>query len=161
MLFRSTKAISRQLHTFKGLAATLGAAAFSGTIAQLETQLKDADGSADGRQITESFLAAKALELPRMRSLVGAIQEATELADAATPEPVSAADDEAVRDALIALEALLRNNDMHALTHYSDHENALTAMFGNRLTPLDEAISKLDFGLALRHCAALRENHVQ
>ncbi|MBK9573956.1 MAG: response regulator [Rhodoferax sp.] len=146
---------ARQLHTLKGLAATIGATALAGAVARVESLVKhDAQGLplAAGMAEMQATLAATHSVLERVISeLGGALPD-----EAATARPTPTADVRDFLQDLQALAALLRESDMGAM---AQHEQIKATHGAHRveLKALDDAISLLDFAAALRHCQDLTE----
>ncbi len=146
---------ARQLHTLKGLAATIGATALAAVVARVESQVKHNEQGAPlaaGMAEMQATLAATHSVLQRVISeLGGALPE-----EATTARPTPSADvPDLLRD-LQALAVLLRESDMGAM---AQHEQIKATHGAHRveLKALDEAIGRLDFAAALRHCQHLTE----
>ncbi|MDP1901016.1 MAG: CHASE domain-containing protein [Rubrivivax sp.] len=147
-------AASRQLHTLKGLAATLGATALAAVASQGEQRLADAALPAEASDAVGRACAAIAAAEPGLASLTQALQAL----QAASPEPApgaSAPDTTALRAALQALAGQLREADMAA----TEAVVALQRQFGAaglaQLQALDDAVGALDFERALALCQGL------
>jgi PAS domain S-box-containing protein len=138
-------AAAAALHSFKGLAATLGADRLAELARQGETRLKAGDSLAPA-WVDEGGLA-------------GAVQQGSALLRAlaeALPAPAAAAvplDLAAVRAALAQLVALLRSADMAALDALESLRASAAA--GLDLEGLDDAMAQLDFARALQYCEQL------
>ncbi|MEI6701899.1 MAG: response regulator, partial [Deltaproteobacteria bacterium] len=140
------------LHTIKGVAATLGATALSRAAADGETALKNNSA----HEVINSMLQ----EVERLFGEACRVfnDVATELdplpAEAAA---VSALDNETVVARLLELEALLAAGNMRAMQEYQDIRAGLESALHEQLIPLDEAMQRLDFSAAAELCRKMRE----
>jgi len=141
--------ISRQMHTLKGLAATLGIETLSVEAAECERQIAatPADATAVVNRAIEALEAAGIAIAPLIETLTG-------------KEPaivVSAAgiDNREFTQALEAISRQLENADMAATEAIILLQQRFGAAFYQRLQPLDEAIGALDFERALTLCNEL------
>jgi CheY-like chemotaxis protein len=156
----------RLMHTFKGLASTLGIrplASLAATAEQhfaaveapaprdtligklnalVETTMRDIEHVAD---VLQRFLEP---EIPRSRATADA-------------EPAELADVAGLRRSLAELMQLLRAADMHALDVFEQLQRNHPAHIRDALGPLDEAMVSLDFDQALSECRALHERFDQ
>ena len=146
---------ARQLHTLKGLAATIGATPLAAAVARAESLVKsDAPALplAAGMAEMQATLSATIAALGRVIK---------ELADALPPEPAPAQatiapDVEKFLQDLQELSDLLRDSDMGAMAKLEQIKAAHGAHQA-QLKALDEAIGMLDFAAALRHCQHLTQ----
>ncbi|MDE2586361.1 MAG: response regulator, partial [Betaproteobacteria bacterium] len=139
-------AASRELHTLKGLAATLGAQSLAHSAAETEARLKAGTESAEDDQRFEQLRE----QLTEAVQLLGGVAEAFDPETEAAGEtpPTSPADRSRAIDYLRELESLLATNNMRALDVHATLKREAGAMLGEHLAALDEAIGKLDFVVA-------------
>ncbi|WP_158228968.1 PAS domain S-box protein [Chitinimonas sp. BJB300] len=144
---------SRLLHTLKGLAGTVGAKGLAIYIAQAEQQLRHPrDAAANAEMI------ATLTDMIENNSRV-LTQIAEELAPQ-LPLPPSAAnqdlDKAAFEASLSELESFLKDGNMRATDIFCELQQAFGPILTEHLQPLDEAMYRLDFKLALEKCCNLR-----
>jgi PAS domain S-box-containing protein len=146
---------ARQLHTLKGLAATIGAIPLAASVARVESLVKS-----DAPALP---LAAGMAEMQATLSATLAILDRVikELADALPPEPAPAQealtpDVRRLLQDLQELSDLLRDSDMGAMAKH-EQIRADHGTYQAQLKALDEAIGTLDFATALRHCQDLTQ----
>ncbi|MBI5256657.1 MAG: PAS domain S-box protein [Burkholderiales bacterium] len=150
---------ARQLHTLKGLSATLGARPLAAVAAELEKGLATATAGSGGigfdnaatvperlRQAAQQTRDALAELLP---ALAAALGQAAPGATPAGPDPAL------LRRLLTGLARLLRDTDMAATDAFAELQRAHGPGGPAALAALAEAMSQLDFDAALRHCATL------
>ncbi|HJW03516.1 MAG TPA: CHASE domain-containing protein [Azospira sp.] len=129
----------RELHTLKGVAATLGAQALAHTIAETEARLKAGTGAAEDDQLFERLRQ----QLAEAVQCLGTVAETFEPeAEAGSQSPPDQAQ---VIDYLEELATLLAANNMRALDVHATLKREAGGMLGEHLAALDEAIGKLDF----------------
>ncbi len=160
---------ARQLmHTFKGLAATLGIQPLSKMAAHIESSLVSPQTSANHGPVVEQLGALVMTTLQDITCVAQALQEAT-----AAPPPTSASaataalsptaetaapvDAAAVSRSLRELAGLLRQADMRALEVFEQLQQIQSIQSEAAMAPLDEAMAMLDFDLALAHCQTLQQ----
>ncbi len=158
-------AMQRLLHTVKGVAATLGAAALAADAGAAETRLLHLEAGRALATVTTTVTAEVTAEVateasafiaaasPGLEALLQALCAARQALEA--PAVAAACDAQALRPALEALARQLRQADMAA----TDGMAALRSQFGGpmleRLSLLGQAVDRLDFDLALKHCDEL------
>ena len=169
----------RLLHTIKGVAATLGAQRLAEQAEWGEKHLSDSASPAQARQAVAQVCTALDAARPALAALLADLGSAAD--GPASPAAASAAplNPAALREVLQQLAGLLQDADMAAvdllgrLQQQWGHTFATTGAlplaapfddpfdvtFGNRfadqMTALDNAVARLDFEPALRHCQAL------
>ena len=176
-------ALQRELHTFKGLAATLGLQAVSAQAAQAERHAKtcaargDPVHPTDRRELAQSIHAlATSVDgvLPSAvafaEQLMGALAPAATVANVANVTSVIAPDVLATTDAaqstewavsdnaaqtLRQLHELLATSDMRAMEVHALLPSVMPAHWLDRLAPLDAAMSHLEFEEAAEICRGL------
>jgi HPt (histidine-containing phosphotransfer) domain-containing protein len=150
--------VARLLHSFKGLAATLGASALAAQAARAEKLLEVADAQGSQADAIECACAAIAAALPAVTALHRALLDDAQMPGAQSRAAPAGYDAAALDTALHLLAEQLRQADM-AATQTMD---ALLQEFGDalegRLQALDEAVGVLDFGQALQLSLALMES---
>ena len=157
---RQLNSILRQIHTIKGLAATLGVNALANRLAEFEKDASDkskheSDLSADVNHIC-SLLSNHREHLNRL------FEELSEQAAPGKAESTEQASQEFNRK---ELEALLKtllgqlaNADMAATTTMSNVHERFAHHLGGRAQPLEQAIIQLDFETAQTLARALLES---
>jgi PAS domain S-box-containing protein len=149
-------AAARQLHTLKGVAATLGAAALASLAGQAERHLSAGASAAESRLAMAGVVDAINAAAPGLRALLRALQAHDDQPTAAADADVAAvADPVALRDGLQTLAGLLRNSDMAALETLAGLQRQHPQALGGRLVQLDEFVAGLDFVPALACCDEL------
>ena len=156
-------AAAREVHTLKGVAATLGVAALAALAGQAERSLlagRSAGGSAaasaaDSHQALAELVDAISAAAPGLRGLLRVLQPQAD--EPATPTATAnpAGDPVALREGLITLAELLRNSDMAALEAVAGLQSEHAEALGGRLVQLDELVAGLDFVPALARCDEL------
>jgi PAS domain S-box-containing protein len=145
-----TAAATRELHTLKGLAASLGAMALAAVAAATETELKQ--------------LAPRALidePLDRLHpSLSTALAVLQELADAIEPVPAAPVQPHPennfrLLDLLHELDTLLATRNMRAIDINAALQEEARGIADDSLAALDAAVGQLDFAAARTQVAAL------
>ena len=156
------------MHTFKGLAGTLGIGPLTRLTADAERRLGDlGDLGAAGAPAQALIEPLRALVLTTLRD-IGIVVEALQAATA-KPDTIdidSGIDSEprdlpALRRSIDELTRLLRGADLHALAVFEQLQQNHTAHLGHDLQPLDAALALLDFDAALAHCEALQQRFDQ
>uniref|UniRef100_UPI001856B084 Hpt domain-containing protein n=1 Tax=Methylibium sp. TaxID=2067992 RepID=UPI001856B084 len=149
------QAAARQLHTLKGLAATLGARALAAAASRAET--------AQGGEPNEAHAALANLDQAFERSMDDIAWLAANL-DAPAPGPLDPADGgppttpQALTSALHELAGLLGNADMRAMDVHARLTRSHAAVLGPRLAALDGAVAAFDFKAAQAQCHVLLEH---
>jgi two-component system sensor histidine kinase/response regulator len=149
------------LHTFKGIAATLGIQPLANLAADFEARLGSAETSADHGSWTDRLSGLVMTTLRDITYVAGALQEATSgpeptLAPAAVPAVAVGVDVFAVAHSLQELAGLLRRADMRALEVFERLQQSHAIHPEEAMRPLDEAMAVLDFDEALAHCQTLQ-----
>ena len=148
---------SRQMHTLKGLAATLGAMPLSRLAAEAERDLANTATAPAAMQ--QRLNAALDTAHGALSALCAAIDRqsaaAIDATEASADEPLTGGDRSALAEALEALAGLLAAADMDALAAMHGLQTRFAARLDGRLDSLDEAVSGLDFETAGRHCSVL------
>ncbi|MCV2368940.1 PAS domain-containing hybrid sensor histidine kinase/response regulator [Roseateles oligotrophus] len=168
----------RQMHTLKGLAATLGAVPLSAAAARAEKQLlalaaDDQDQNRDKARQQALDLArpvCKAIEaaLPGLTGLQATLQASSQaIAAIQTAQArAQAFDVTLLRTELQRLALLLQDADMAAMDHMAQVFKSYCVQSGAakeqeeisaKMRALDDAVGMLDFELAMRLCAELIE----
>ena len=158
---------ARSLHTFKGLAATLGAQSLSQLAAATELLIRKNDAQTDHALLTRRIAEIETLLQDVMQEL-SALKRSTPGSDAATatgaPESTvveSAHSAATLRSELAALMDFLRSNNMRSVALCSqlrqEHSSWLTLGQLDLLVEIDRAVSQLNFTNALQLCSQLLE----
>jgi signal transduction histidine kinase/CheY-like chemotaxis protein len=170
-------AASRQLHTLKGLAGTLGASALAAEAGTAEAQL-NSDPAASLAAVAAGRVGdAIAAAGPRLAELLQALESTTGRsrvdssplgglarsdrsggaleAAAAGKESTASFDAAASKAALLALASQLQNADMAATDAFAELQQRFGPAVGQPLRALEDAIGALDFERALHACRLL------
>jgi HPt (histidine-containing phosphotransfer) domain-containing protein len=151
---------ARELHTLKGLAATLGAEALARAAAEAEQAFVVARPDGDSAQplrLLPAMLAAMSAAEAALRSLGEALDGGPAVhRHAARPADPAVSDDPTTRSAALpALNALMRllsQSDLGAVEAVQRLRDEHAALAGPRLDALVEAVDDLDFETALSQC---------
>ena len=141
------------LHTIKGVSATMGATALSRAAAKAESALKS------GTNPAGIILLTKEIE----RLFDEACLVFKDLAEELDPTParaeaVAGMESEAIVTALVQLEAMLMEGNMDAMQYYEETIAGLGCVGAKKLLPLlDDAMQELDFTAAAELCREMRE----
>jgi HPt (histidine-containing phosphotransfer) domain-containing protein len=152
-------AVGRDLHTLKGVAATVGATALSKLAGEAEAQLVGPAGLTGDMQATECVArvgaaierAAKTLDL-----LCAALNDDLQAVEGGPAGPaitaLTPADTAIVAGMLRALQGLLQASDLDAAGALQALRSRIPAAAGPRLDALEAAVESLEFESALAHC---------
>jgi CheY-like chemotaxis protein len=143
---------ANELHTIKGVAATLGAMALSRAAAEGETALKNND--------TPERIKALFQEVERFFN--EACSVFPDVAEELAPLPPQAEagatmEREEIITTLVELEALLKAGNMRAMQLYIETKAGLECALHEQLIPLDEVMQRLEFSAAAELCLKIRE----
>jgi CheY-like chemotaxis protein len=154
---QNAAAVARVLHTFKGVAGTLGASAFASRMAQLELSLKGPEADQALRQLDATAVAELKTLLEDSRTTLLA---ATVAPQAAASEAASAMKPSVQRHRFEALLALLESGNLEALEVVESLPDA--AVEGNapqlQMQMLATEVQNLNFAEASRIVRELLEN---
>jgi CheY-like chemotaxis protein len=143
---------TRQIHSLKGLAATLGATTLSTEAARVEAICKQ---TADPQQ-TLNQLDALTLVIENTRlaldQVIAALQATSAPASQASPGNNAKVDPLAWRTALQEILALVASSDMEALERFKSLRSELATMPAVPHAALQTALESLDFAAAVRLC---------
>jgi two-component system sensor histidine kinase/response regulator len=147
-----------ELHSFKGLSATLGIGELSRLAAKAEGLVKQAGALVQAHEpllaLMEQVRAQIAATLPLLESLAGRMVPQKER----VPQPVPASSE---FDASVAMRQLrhlrevLHNSDMVAMELHATLRLTATEIPDADWEPLDGAMAELDFDLAAQECDVL------
>jgi len=150
----------RQLHTLKGLSATVGASYMSAVARKLEVQLKNAGDGFAPENMCRLFRQAVTSTMEVMHQVVTGLSttpqsdEQTPPADPTAVTTASPLDPLALVSDLKELQSLLQNSDMAALSvHARLHQHPMTD--NNAFKALDDAVNAFDFAKGAACCTAL------
>ena len=158
----------RHLHTMKGLSATLGANLHAKTLAQIES---DFNLAASQNQVLEcrqliDKTCKLILELDLQLGSLAKYLHANDASDVSDPQTAGAGEIKNIandfdylqfRRRLLELSEQLENADMAATETILELQNSSRLALPDRLTPLAQAITTLDFALAQKLCSELLE----
>jgi PAS domain S-box-containing protein len=152
------KTVLRQLHTIKGLTATLGANSYAAALAAIEkplngnlTQQEFDQLIANACQIFESLAQNLSALVPHLVSELAPVE----------PDAHQLFDPALFRRSLLNLAEQLENADMAATETIIQLQNRFGADLHDKLVPLATAISALDFMQAQQLCTALLDDLAQ
>jgi CheY-like chemotaxis protein len=140
------EAAVRELHSFKGLSATLGVQALATLAAQAESLAKSPDQHAAWVACMENIRGSIGENLPVLENLAGRLQ--------APKAPVARAG-QVLLLPLTALLEVLRASDMVAMELHAALVRPDDVALEAALAPLDAAMADLDFDAAATACEAL------
>ncbi|MDD3518490.1 MAG: response regulator, partial [Chromatiales bacterium] len=140
---------TRELHTLKGLAATVGARALSAVAAETEAAVK---AGADAIELDRHF---ETLERHCSDSVAMLRGVADALAPPDVTPPVTTVDDARVLELLRELETLLAAQNVRALDVHATLKREAGGVLGVHLAALDAAIGRFDFAAAREKVANL------
>jgi CheY-like chemotaxis protein len=143
-------AAAREMHTLKGLAATLGAMALAQQAAEVEATFK-ADGAAANDDAER--LARLDSELDAGAAVLSAAADVLDPPGATGGAP---ADKERMLEHLDELDGLLAGQNMRALDVFVTLKREAGDTLAESLAALDEALFKLDFAAAREKAANLK-----
>ncbi|MFC0229368.1 CHASE domain-containing protein [Serratia aquatilis] len=144
---RDWRAASRMLHTIRGLAAQFGAIHLSQNAAEGETLLNSAPTPTP--EVIGHFLCEIKDQALSVRTTM---MELSKMLSGNTVEAASASDGDSnsLDSTLSALILLLQNSDMAALETMDKLQATFGHQFSEELSPLSQAINRLDFALAIQ-----------
>ena len=145
---------SRQLHTLKGLAATVGAKPLSQLAAKLELTLKQAPDSVMAGDALAELALSLATTRDALQRIVAQLAPAHDHAVTAGASVGTPTEASRLTKDLRRLATLLRDSDMDALATL-ELIKASHGPFANELGDLDEAMAALDFERAIMQCEDL------
>ena len=145
---------ARLMHTFKGVAATLGVRALARATGDAESRIASATAPDPLDGLVARIEAQAATALAALAPLAAALGATL---NAAPPAPQPAFDARTLRHQLGELAGLLNQADMRALEMHAQLQSQ-AAHLKQALQPLDEAMAALDFAQAAAHCRSLIED---
>jgi CheY-like chemotaxis protein/HPt (histidine-containing phosphotransfer) domain-containing protein len=145
---------TRQLHTLKGLAATLGVVQLSQEAAAAQKAMQARSDVSSMAVVVQQASWAVVHALPSLQHLLELLQAHHNRNSGRNA--VAAIDTVALREALSQLSTLLEAADMEAMNAMAKLEDAFADALGHRLEPLQAAMVDLNFAAALAHCKALQ-----
>ncbi len=145
-------AAARLLHTLQGTAGTVGARRLADYALQIKQQLHTADGVDSSPFSVDEFDAF----IRQSCNALLAYAETLKASSSTAVERRARLDKPAVGKVLDELELLMRGRNMRAVDIFEQLRLTLGPAFGQRLMPLEQAMSNLDFPLSLEHARTLR-----
>ncbi len=145
--------VKRELHAFKGLSATLGAAQLSSLAANAERSLEAAQRETACRQALEPLFAALTDFLPTLSEVAARLQAAP--AEAQPVSPALPVADAQLRAQLQQLLQALQASDMAAMELHAALRQSADGALAQALEPLDAAMAELEFEIAAQECEKL------
>jgi CheY-like chemotaxis protein len=146
-------AVRRDLHTLKGVAATVGATALSKLAGEAETQLASISSASDEAGCVARVSTAIATATSSLYLLCGALDSENEVASAGPMATALTPTESALLASLLrTLQGFLQASDMDAADAVQTLRSRLPAAAGPRLDALEAAVESLEFESALSHC---------
>ena len=142
-------ALKRELHSFKGLSATLGVTALSELAASAETLAGVETAQPACAEATRALLEGAQRLLPVLRTVARRLGASTETQHGRALQ--NALPVQALRELLVALKAW----DMRAMELHSALRAPAGSVLAAALSALDSAVASLDFDGAARECEKL------
>ncbi|WP_390213849.1 PAS domain-containing protein [Undibacterium danionis] len=155
-----SSSVLRQLHTIKGLTATLGANTYAAALAALEQPLHTQIPAPELMQIVTQACQIIAALTQSLSNLLPHLESNQPLPPLTDAEGQSAFDPDLFRRSLLNLAEQLENADMAATESIIQLQNRFDAQMHDKLLPLANAINALDFTLAQQLCATLLEEAI-
>ena len=146
-------AVAREMHTLKGLAATLGATALARQAAELEATFKAPRSTSNEAAALAQLASGIAASDATFRAVADAL-------DPAQPVPSLPLNKQRLLECLAELDALLLENNMRALDVFATLQREVGdagEALADPLNALDEALLRLDFAAARTTTANLKE----
>lgn len=143
-------AVAREMHTLKGLAATLGATALARQAAELEATFKAPRSTSNEAVALAQLASGIAASDATFRAVADAL-------DPAQPVPSLPPNKQRLLECLAELDALLLENNMRALDVFATLQREAGDALADPLNALDEALLRLDFAAARTTIAHLKE----
>nr|WP_315476691.1 PAS domain-containing protein [uncultured Undibacterium sp.] len=147
-----SKAVLRQLHTIKGLTATLGANSHAAALAALEQPLDSTIPEPELQQLIQNACQIINTLVQSLSTLLPHLESKQAIAET---EVHQIFDPELLRRSLLNLAEQLENADMAATESIIEIQNRFATDLHDKLIPLANAINALDFTLAQQLCATL------
>ena len=141
----------RLMHTFKGMAGTLGIRPLAGLAADAERHLGGAEAPAPRDALIGQMSTLVAATMRDIDHVADALHQSLHA------DPAQHSDGPELRRSLDELTGLLRAADMRALEVFERLQRSHASHITDALKPLDEAMASLDFDQALARCLALQE----
>ena len=145
--------LRRELHTLKGVAATVGVTALARLAGEAEAEIAHAAPTADGADCVGRVSAAIHLAAESLELLCAALDDGQETAPAgAAAAPLTPVDTALLAGLLRTVKGLLQASDLDAADALQTLRARLPAAAGPRLDALETAVESLEFESALSHC---------
>jgi HPt (histidine-containing phosphotransfer) domain-containing protein len=148
--------LTREMHTIKGLAATLGVGFLSTAAARVESLCKAQQDLATVKAAMEPMGAWVQKAIAALTSVCALLEQESTTAETEPPaeSPTGDVAPEAVREALSLLRRLIEASDMDVLQQFTFHRATLAQVSRPLATQLDAALGSLDFAAARTLCDA-------
>ncbi len=145
-----------ELHTLKGVAATLGATALSRSASEAESSLRAGMESSDVLTMLCNLDQQLSQTVVSLQGVLDGLELSRAVpADVCNPEIPIEHEDLGAR--FSAVEKLLRSGNMRAIQEYEEIRQRCGSGLLERLLPIDRALDRLDFPTAADHCQSIRE----
>jgi PAS domain S-box-containing protein len=151
----------RLMHTFKGMAGTLGILSLARLVANVERTLGGAEAPAQKDALIEQLSTLAASTMQDITHIAEALQQSLQEAIPSSQAVLDTGrtkhvDIPGLLRSLEELTRLLRGADMRALEVFEKLQQTHSAHVQDALQPLDQAMASLDFDQALTQCEALQ-----
>jgi len=150
--------LARWLHSMKGLTATIGHSMLSQTMALAERSAKYPPTESLDTSEPPPWLRLVHQALQQARPMIRRLIQNLKVEEAATPGAAVAAtplDRDQFQQDGQALLKLLERSDMQAMEAFAQMQRTYAPWLADKLTPLNDAIGRLDFAAALSLCQQL------
>jgi signal transduction histidine kinase/CheY-like chemotaxis protein/HPt (histidine-containing phosphotransfer) domain-containing protein len=146
-------AVRRDLHTLKGVAATVGATALSKLAGEAEIQLASISSASEEAGCVARVSTAIDVATASMEMLCAALDSENEVVSAGPVATALTPTDTALLVSMLrTLQGFLRASDLDAAEALQTLRSRLPAAAGPRLDALEIAVESLEFESALSHC---------
>lgn len=153
----STDEVARALHTYKGLAATVGASALSRSLQALERKVKAQSHGVDCTEVAQAL--SEAVEQAQ-RALGTVLLRWEGGADLASHGAVPAHDGpDHLRSILLEMQVLLDASDLRVLEVFAQLRPQLGARLSDWSLAMDNALQAFDFAQAAQLCESALAEH--
>jgi CheY-like chemotaxis protein len=157
--------VRRELHAFKGLAATMGVTALATLAASAEKLCMQAQPEAEFDAVFSQLCALTAETLPALKDVAQRLTAQTGSKFPQVSKAAAPARKQQTLQSLRGLLAALQASDMGAMEMHAALRQEVGDSLGSAMEPLDAAMAELEFEAAAVECGKLvqqldRENHL-
>jgi CheY-like chemotaxis protein/nitrogen-specific signal transduction histidine kinase len=145
--------LRRELHTLKGVAATVGVTALASVAGEAEAQLASGSPAVDEAECVARVAAAIDSAAASLALLCDALDDGLGAStDTPADSPLTPADTALLTGLLRNVQVLLQASDLDAANALQTLRSRLPAAAGPRFDALETAVESLEFESALSHC---------